>query len=486
MKVQWLMLFLLAGVATASAQGSDLTFTINGASVTMPLDTPIVIDDVPATLSDLRYRPNGMQARWDVAGVQANVLAATPVFSYTLIGPVTQVSPMAVLGQPLTITADTSLVGVGTSHTLPLGTNVVVAGLVDANGSVLATLVERRGAVGPRFLLTGPVLAVGAQPGTIQVGEQWVSTAGVTFADCAGATPVVGEFVELRANAVDPFPPGSVLNTVTDARCVALVPQGTVAAIGFLEGIVTAVTDATRFEIGALAITLDPTTAFVFGSLDDLDPGVAVVVHGSYVNAQTLAATEIAYVRPVVRFEVPMQPNQFVPGVSMSPFGIPVLWSAQVRDQDGYLANGIAQPRQVQVRGYIDGSGQAYATRVRDRGNVDAADTGVRGPVTAIANPLLTIQGLVIDTTGATFVDEYGAPLDAATFFAGVQVNHMVDVGGAVYNATLGTLTGGSIAWIDAPVVVPRLELRGTQATITSGTVGGYAFIEPMFRNDFE
>jgi Domain of unknown function (DUF5666) len=483
---------LIGSAGVAQAQTADLTFSINGRSVTMPLNTPVVIDDVATTLDQLRYRPNGMQARWGEAVAAANNMDGalpTPIFSFTLIGPVTQSSPIAVLGQPLTITGDTTLAGVSAPFTLPLGTPVVVAGLVDANGSILATLVERRGQMGARFLLTGQVQAVGGQPTTFQVGDQWVSAPAIAFAGCAAATPVVGEFVELRANAVTPFPPGTVLNTVTDGRCVSPVPAGTVGAAGFLQGLVTLVPAPDRFEIGSLVVTMSPTTSFVFGSLDDLDPGVAVTVDGSYVDAQTFAADVVEFVRPVVRYEAPLTPAGVTPGISLRPFSIPVLWTAQVRDEDGILANGLTQATQVEVRGYLDSSGQAYATRVRERGNPDANDVRLRGPVEAIANPFITIQGLSIDTTGDTFADEYGVTMTAPEFFAAVQIDHEVDVSGAAYNATTSTLSGGAIVHIGAePVILPpgRAARGAAINTITAGTAGGYAFIEPMFRDGFE
>ncbi len=487
-----LFLALACASTSMSAQVGDLTFSVNGRSVTMPLNTPVIIDNIATTLDQLRYRPNGMQASWGTPLNAQNTVdggAPTPVFSFTLIGPVTQSSPIAVLGQPLTITADTTLAGITAPYTLPLGTPVVVAGLVDANGSVLATLVERCGQSGARFLLTGEVQAVGAEAGSFQVGNQWVSAPSITFAGCTGATPIGGEFVSLRANAIADFPPGTVLNTVTDGRCVAPVPAGTAGAAGFLQGLVTAVPSVDRFEIGALLVTLSPTTAYVFGAIDDLDPGVAVTVDGVYVDPTTFAADVVQFVRPVVRYEAPLAPADVTAGVSLRPYSIPVLWSAQVRDEDGILQNGLGQSRQVEVRGYLDGLGQAYATRIRDRGNPDPNDVRLRGPVQAIADPFVTIQGLSVDTTGDTFVDEYGKAMTAVEFFAAVQLNHEVDVSGAVYTAATSTLSGGAIVWIGAePFVVKRSrDPSGIPAsTITAGTASGYALIEPMFRDGFE
>lgn len=477
------MMSLALTASLASAQ--SLTFDISGEPVTLPLDTAVIIDEQPATLHDLRYHRNGLRARWQTTTGQKGL--ATPVFSYTLIGPVTQTAPLSVLGQPLTITADTTLLGVAPSLTLPLGTPVVVSGLVDANGSVLASLVERRGAVPPRFLLTGPVTAVGAPASTVRIGQQWVSLAGVAVGNCLGALPVLDEFVELRATAVDPLPPGATLSTVTDASCVSLVPQGTAAATGFLEGLVTEVIDPQHFMIGDLTVNISPTTTFTLGSFDDLDPGVGVVLHGSYVDATHFDAVDIEFLYPVVRFEGPVTPAAVQAGSQITILGVPVRWSAQVRDRDNILAQGLNQTRQVQVRGYVDRQNRAFATLVRDRGNPDATDVALRGPVQAVVAPLLTIQGLTVDTTGATFEDEFGTALTASQFFAGVQIGHTVDASAANYNAAQQHLSAGAIVWVDAPAMRRPAAVDGAPpAAITAGTAGNYAFIEPMYANDFE
>ena len=87
----------------------------------------------------------------------------------------------------------------------PLGTDFVVAGLVDSNGSVLASLVERRANPGNNFLLTGPVFAVDMNLQRIQVGNQWVDYAGVGFNNCPSSPPPVGSSVSLRSTAVASF-----------------------------------------------------------------------------------------------------------------------------------------------------------------------------------------------------------------------------------------------------------------------------------------
>lgn len=469
---------LAAGLACAQPTATQ-TLVIGQRSYTLPADTAIELDGEPAVLSDLLGRPTGLQVRWSPSGRGA----ATPVFSYTLIGPVTSVAPLAVLGQALTITADTTLEGFADPADLAPGDPLVVAGLVDGNGSLYATLVERRGAQGNRFLLAGRVQAVQQAPARLRVGEQWLALDGVVATACAGPLPVVGDYVEARADAIAGFQPGDPIDTLTSLACANPVPVGTPGAQGAIEGVVGAVPAADRFMIGALEIVHGPETVFGFGGPDDLEPGAAVGIEGSFLATGLLAADSIEFVRPVVRFEAPMAPADVTPGVSLRPFGVEVLTSAQLRDDDGILAGGLAAPRQVRVRGWLDRSGVAFATRIRDRGQPDPADVALRGPVQVIAPPVLVIQGLGIDTTGAAFFDGDKNPIDAATFFADVRLNHMVDVGAALWDAPVATLRGGNLILLGYEHTQP---LPGDPGVHLAGTTRHHGVGDPLFADGFE
>lgn len=480
----WLM--LMGSLASAAfAQTGTLEFTLNGRAVSLPPSTPVLIDEQATTLAALRDYPNGMHAEWSTPGMRAVAGGATPVFSYSLIGPVTGNAPLQVLGQPITVTGDSTLAGVSLPVDLPLNTPIVVAGLVDANGSVLATLVERRAAFGNTFLLTGPVQAVDAGMTQLRVGAQWISYQGVVFNGCAAALPVVGEYLSLRAQAQPNFVPGTVLGNVVRGNCVQLVPAGMPGAQGFLGGLVTAVPNATEFNLGALSVTVSAATAYLFGAADDLAPGVAVSVDGAYVTESTFAAGVVEFIQPVVRFRAPMTPAEVTPGQSLRPFGVLVRGTAQVRDEDQILANGLTQPRQVEVRGYLDRLGRAYATRVRERGAPNANAAQLRGPVQSIARPLLIIQGLTVDTTGATFVDEWGGPLTADGFFAALQVDHVVDASGAAWTAATRTLAGGAITFIGAEPLRPAAA-PAASARVNAGTASAYSNLTPLFVDGFE
>jgi hypothetical protein len=481
----WLALLLACIHTPKLLAQTALEFTLNGQAQSLPLTTPVLIDGVAATLADLQQLPNGLQLRW-TGNAAAGRGVVNLVFSYSLIGPVTGNAPLEVLGQPVTVTGDTVLAAVPPDASLPLNTPVVVAGLVDANGSVQATLVERRGQFGNTFLLTGAVQAIDPVNSLVQVGAQWISYQGQAISGCAAALPVPGEFLSVRTQAVPNYQPGTVLDQVISALCVTPVPPGVPGATGFLQGVVSAVVDPGRFVIGSLDVLVTPATQFVFGAVDDLAAGTSVVIDGSYQSATIFDAAVVEFVRPVVRFQAPVTPAQVDPGESISPYDLLVRNSAQVRDEDGILANGLAQTRQVEVRGYLDRLGRAYATRVRDRGNPNINSVRLRGPVETIADPLISIQGLNIDTAGVTFLDEFGAPMTSVQFFAQVQASHIVDISGASFAANTRTLSGGTVVYIGAePVILPPPAATAA-AAINSGTVSGYSLQTPLFVDGFE
>ncbi len=138
------------------------------------------------------------------------------------------------------------------------------------------------------------------------------------------------------------------------------------------------------------------------------------------------------------------------------------------------------------MRGYLDGSGHAYATRVRERGAPDLADTRLRGPVQAIAPPLATVQGIQIDTTTAASVDHDGVPMTPAAFFSELRIGHLIDASAADFDPALRRLRPASIVFIGAePVPPPPRTMLGLES-IRSGTASAYAAPEGIFLSGFE
>ena len=464
---------------------ADEVIDIQGHSVLIDGSTTVIVDDqvlpfgsplprTPGLRAEARYASNSTHA------AQGAAAAATVVFSYAVRGAVTTTNPLRVLGQEVTVTADTGLTGVpgGNIGNIAIGNHLDVSGYVDTNSSLLASYIEFLPVPTPRWLLSGYVTGVGGNE--IQLGPQRVSLAGVNPVDC-GAAIDVGEFVEIRTDAIAGFTAASVLNTVTRLTCVVPVPLGTPGALGALTGIVGNVLSSTSFQFGPYVVSYDANTEFRFGSADDLGPGAAAEIDGVFGPGLSFVAQGIQFDAPIIRFEGPVAPADVVTGGNgtVHVLANTVRRAAQLRDEDQIYASGINQSRQIEIRGYMDRLGNLWATRARERGGPDAGDSRAVGPVASVNRPLLSVLGLTFDTTNAiAFEDPAGNPISADTFFLDALPGAIVEQNGA-WNG-VNTLTGGVVALI-TPVDPPP-----AQEPLRSLIVGTFRGGDGIFSHGFE
>lgn len=473
-------LALAATVACTNPARADEVLDVSGHTVRVDASTTVFVDGEPLPSGAALPDKPGLRVEAHYAtGARGDAAAATLVFSYAVRGAVTSVEPLRVLGQEVTVTADTGMTGVpgGDIGNVVVGNHLDVSGYVDTNASLLASFIEYFHEPTPRWLLSGYVSAIDGDIAAL--GPQRVSLTGVAPIDC-GDTLDVGEFVEIRADGIDGFTADSVLDTVTRLTCVTPVPLGTPGALGALNGIVGEILSDTSFRFGPYVVTHDATTEYRFGSSDDLAPGAMLEVDGVFGEDAAFTAEGIAFDAPTIRLEGPVEPADVVPGADgqVTLLGNTVRRSAQLRDDDAIYAEGITQARQVELRGYLDRLGNRWATRARERGGPDPADARAAGPVETVSEPLLSVLGLTLDSSGAMFEDPAGAPIDAATFFAGALPGAIVEQSGAWDGA--GTLSGGVVALVMP--LDPAPAPAGGRALIVGTLRGG----ERLFADGFE
>lgn len=480
------LLLTTFGAIAAPALADDV-LDVQGRRVVVGPDTTIVVDDeILPPGSSVPQKPGfRVEARFAPVrapdGVGAEP-AITVIFSYALKGPVTSTEPLRVLGQEITVTADTETAGLpgGSIGNVAVGDHLDVSGYFDTNSSVLASFVEFSPTPIASWLLGGYITALDA--GTIAVGPQLVSTNGVAPQDCGDAL-AVGQFVEIRADAIEGFGPGSMLDTVTDLRCVAPVPIGTPGALGALNGVVGTILSDTSFAFGSYTVTFDDTTGFRYGSADDILPGAALEVDGTFGENMTFIAQGIQFDAPMIRIEGPAEIADVVPGAdgTVTLLDNVVRRSAQIRDEDDIYVSGITQPRQIEIRGYLDHLGNRYATRARLRGAPDASDARAGGPVEWVDRPTLGVLGLTLDTTGALFEDPAEQPITADEFFLDAVEGALVEQNGS-WDAATHTITGG-VALLVARVEPPPPAPRGASHSLIVGTLRGS---DRIFANGFD
>ncbi len=414
---------------------------------------------------------------------------ATDVFiENALIGPVSTITPqLRVFGQPLTVSSDTVLVNFTAVNTLQVGDLLQVGGQIDANNSFVATRIERKNNLN-NWRLTGFLTSINIAASTAVIGTQNISFVGITPTNCP--TPIAaGQYVEVRATPITPFVPNQLINSVTRLRCGTPSIPGTVGAPGAVDGLISLVTPepATEFKVNNLTVTYGPVTFFRDGNAEDIDLGVRVEVEGIYANATTISASKIRFIRPSLRFQANLLPADIIPNVSISVFGKLIKFTPQTRDEDGIAANGLSGPAAVEVRAYADSAGNLFATRVKDRGNIRPDNFRLTGPAASIvALTSFKILDVNVNTSASLFFGTTGLPITAATFYADLTPNRIVEISDALYNPATNTLSGGEVSFED-DVFDNRsgLLFKAIDNATVSGTLTEVA-LDGVFASGFE
>ena len=442
--------------------------TVNNTRVfTTNNNTQLLIDDQVVTTTNFSQNVEGMSAEVQIdEDVNADVTSGTAKVinaENQVKGPVTNLSPLQVLGQDVAIDAGTLFAN--SNGTFALGDLLKVSGSFSDDNVLLAGRIEATTSL-IEFKLVAQVSAVNAN--LVQFGNLVVDTTGVALTDCSNGIQV-GELVELKAAVVNNFDINTSLNTVSDFECksgVIILPVGNNSStLQFsAEGFVSLIIDASHFELNGQVVEFSAATVFENGTLDDLATGVKLEAEGSFdVVTNLLAADKIKFRQTRVRITAPATIADLnVTQVTL--LNIDGQFSALSRDQDDLIPL-LSQDFQIELRGYLDSGGILRVDRIRERGVPDANDIRLRGPVSNFSNPDFQILGVAIDVTGASFFIG-SMSVDNATFFASLNNDAEVDVNHGVYDVLSNTSLGGEITLEEMSGVGLLNKFKSTPAKI--------------------
>lgn len=382
-------------------------------------------DDDNASQSDLRV---GMVAR-----VEGTATTATRVtVDSALKGRVEAASAdqYTVMGQTVRTDAQTAF----DDGVRPVvGDYIEVHGLPVQPGVVAATYIERKSTLAsPPFVVTGFVGAQDAAAGTLSLGTLTVAYSGADIGDMPAGS-WAGLLVEIKGTACAGTP---VCGTLTASK---IEPAGAGIASSpkaEVEGYVSAIT-ADGFTVAGLRVVLTAGTVVEDGLLTDLAVGVKVEAEGPIANG-VMTATKLEF-RDGARAEGDVLA---VVGDRVTLAGLPGLeiqvTSATELDDLPSLAD--LQPGDhVRLRGRVAAGNLIVASEL-ERRNADT-DVELRAPVSSAADPLLTLLGVTVDTTGrpdSAFRDD-DVVIGRAAFFAALADGRTV--------AVKGTRSGSDVAW---------------------------------------
>ena len=370
-----------------------------------------------------------------VRGDFATLLADTITYRSEIQGPVTDVvvedpvlglGTIVVLGQ--TVRVDSQTVFDGTSFALlATGQLLEISGPRGANGSVVATFVQSKSALGD-YKVVGKVANTIPATRTFTIGGLTVDALTADVGDLpADPSGWNGLVVEAKGNAGD-F--SSATNTFIASKVEVVVGPSLAAGSTLeLEGFVTDFVSPAQFEVLGFPVRTTASTVFQNGTSASLGNNVKVQLRGQVASdGVLLASTCEIRSTGVLRTRGDVAAVDVVTGI-VTVLGVE--WEVRPEteleddsdaDLEPFTLLDLDPGDQVEVRGYLDGT-QAVASFLERENEED--DTSLRGPVTSIdlAQFEVEILGTRIRTDGSTqYRDENDAPMTQQAFFDALEL----------------------------------------------------------------
>jgi len=310
-----------------------------------------------------------------------------------------------------------------------------VSGLVNADGRIAATRIERKPA-SATVEVKGSASAVDGNARRLRINLLTVDYSTAQLSNFAAGTPVNGDLVEAHGS-LDAG--GMLIATRLERRSASL--EGTSDDSADLEGLVTRYVSSLDFDVAGQRVTTTATTVYEGGSAANLALGVNVEVEGGFAANASLVAARIEFRRESDVELAALVDSVNVAAGSLVVLGVTVRTNALTRFEDHSDADlprfSLADLRvgdYVELSAYDDGGGLMASLLERD----DADDRiEVEGPASAVAAPDFTIAGIRITTNDQTeFRNNDGGSISAATFFA-AAAGREVKVRGALVGNTV-------------------------------------------------
>ena len=369
--------------------------------------------------------------------------ATTVTYVKELEGPITAktANTLTVLGQTVIVDNLTKIETTGNSAAtigdLAVNDIVEVSGSPSATG-IRATYIEVK-QTGAEYELKGVITALGTT--TITIGNQLVdiSVASYKFA------PAVGNYVEVKGSS---FTGTTLIAGTLELKTRALGNGSKDKAE--LQGFVTSVSSITDFVLDQQPVHTGTQTNFNGGTAADIKTGLRLEVEGSLVNG-TINATKIKF-EDGLQLEGNIATLDTATGVlTLDSYpGIDISFNSVLTEAEGGTdLSTLAVGNRIKARGRkLEGTCANTTCMLATQLELESGNTGagsaalLQGTVEAIADPLITILGVTVDTSVITTFEGDGVT-NKASFFSKVQVGSLVEVHGI--RDALGNVTWESI-----------------------------------------
>jgi len=393
-------------------------------------------------------------------------------------GPVLADSPARIFNISTQVNNQTHVVN---DTPLQVGSLAVVSGFIDNESAAIATRIEVVENL-TEWKMMGYIQQL--TPTRFQIHDQSITYDPADVINCQG--PLTnGQHVELKATPILGFQLGDELTSVLSVECVdeRVIPKSPNGAV-IIEGMIDGVTQEGDFHLSGQAVVVSAQTRYIKGRPEDIQNQIKIEVEGQADSVTgVVEATKIRFLEPRFNITLPVEPAA-VSTDQIHAAGMTFLLTEQTQDPDNLLSNGLAETIQLQLKGYDQGNGELYVTRVYQRGQVDYQAIEVSGLVTDINAPVFHLFGLGFDTSGADFYDMSGQALTQQAFFAQLVLGAELTVTDASLDVQTGLISGGRIDVLELEPAESRGNGSGVIHVLGVGTLSSVS--DPIFSAGFE
>ena len=300
---------------------------------------------------------------------------------------------------------------------------------MDTSGTVLASRIDLEDDA-DEFELNGFVTAVDLAAQTFVIGNLTVDFSAAELEDFDG-DPMVGDLVEVEGTQFD----GTVLIATEVEREDGDDFEGEDGDFAVIVGPISSIVDSNSFMVAGRLVTTDNATEFDDGTVGDLQVGAFVEVAGVFQSDGSVLAREVEF-ESADDVDTEFELTGAIEDVDTSNQQLTVLGvnvqinstTLLVADDDNQLSFAdLSIGQRVEVEGFeiseAPGVLQAAKLEVED----DDEEDSVTGPASNIADPMLTIFGVVVTTNSNT---EFDDDQTAVQFFASLTDGVFVEAEG--------------------------------------------------------
>lgn len=387
----------------------------------------------------------GYKIRYSVTDTNPNLTSGTLEgvdFINIYKGPVLSKSPFNVFNIEGLISNKTHFANGLVANDLLLGDSVLISGYIVNDSSSIITRIEKIDSL-VEWKISGYVENYSANQFTIN--NQLIHFSSNVIGSC-NASLANGEFVEIFAEPILDFQSNDFIDTVTLINCVDRSLRPTTAdGTVIVEGMIDATLVDGGFIISGQNVVVDHSTRYIRGRAEDVQEKIKVEIEGTVDDVfGVITADKVRFMEDRINLTLPVEPSDFnFPIFNVA--GVNLKVPPQVLDPDGVIANGINKTTQLQFKGYNNGDGELFVTRINVRGSVDYDGVNLDGNVSVIANPIIDLFGVSFDTDQSDFYDSNGMKLSSVEFFNVLTVGSKVFVENASLESNTGLISGGVV-----------------------------------------